>query len=236
LDQDPETLRRIEQLITSIYLEKNGPNPESLPLPTDEEIRAAYENSGSEFATPERFRVALIEWRRYQKGTAEKDLELRREVERIAVELAAKSSDPTAFAEAARQHSSDRVSRYQGGDVGWVESGRKAQSLPGPVVEAIGRLQTTGDLSPLVETPTGFYLVKLLAHQAPAIRPLTEVRNELVHRLVRNRKASQAEQFEKGLRAGLQIEIRHEALERVPVPETRIAQSSPPPSPTRSRR
>ena len=236
LDQDPETRRRIELLITSIYLEKSGPNPDSLPLPTDEELRTAYEQSGTEFATPERFRVALIEWRRSPKATAEKDLELRQETERIAAELAAKNSDPTAFADTARRHSSDRTSRYQGGDVGWVELERKAHPWPSPVVEAISRLKSAGDLSPIVETPTGFYLLKLLAHQAPSTKPLTAVRSELVHRLVRDRKASQAETFEKDLRAGITIEIHPEMLERVPVPETRMAQSSPPSSPTRTRR
>lgn len=236
LDRDPETQRRIDRLVASIYLEKHGPDPEKLPLPSDEEIRVAYEKSRSEFATADQYRVGLIFLKRSPKATSEKDLECRRSAERLATDLASKSANPNAFTEAARQYSEDRASRYLGGDVGWVELGRKAYPWPTEVVQAIAKLKTDGELSPLIETPTGFYLLKRLAYQPPGFKPLTEVRDELVHRLVRTRKSSQAEQFEQDLRAGLQIEIREDALARIPLPETRLAQAAPPASPTRTRR
>ena len=229
LDRDPETQRRIDRLIAAIYLEKHAPNPESLPNPSDEEIRQAYEQRRSDFTTPERIRVGLIYLRGSPQASVEKSLELRQSAERLRADLDPAASGTATFANLARQHSDDRTSRYQGGDIGWVELGRKNHPWPDAVVQAMSRLQSAGDLSSVVETPSGCYLLKLLAREGAGFRPMEAVREQVTHGLLVARKAALTERFEKDLKEGLQIQIHSDAVARVPMPERRLANSTPQP-------
>lgn len=229
LDQDPETRRRIERLIASIYLEKHRPDPDQIPTPTDEEIRQSYDQKRAEFATPERIRVGLIHLRGSPKASTEKAHELRQTAERLRADLDPTAGGTALFADLARQHSDDRTSRYQGGDIGWVELGRKNPPWPEPVVQAMSRLQSAGDLSPVIETPSGCYLLKLLAREGVGVRPLEAVRDEVIHRLQVARKAALTERFENDLKAGLQVQVVPDAVARVEVPPRRLANSTPQP-------
>jgi hypothetical protein len=236
LDQDPETRRRIERLIASVYLEKHSPDPDQIPAPTEDEIRQSYEQRRSEFATPARVRLAMIHLRGSPKASEEKTAELRQKAERFRAQLDPSAGGNASFADLARQHSDDRASRYQGGDVGWVAVGRTNQPWPEAVVQAMSTLQTAGDLSPVVETPSGCFLLKLLAREGAGFRPLEAVKEEIAHRLLVARKAALTQQFENGLRAGLQIQILQDAVAHVPVPERRLAQSTTPQPPALPRR
>lgn len=226
LDQDPETRRRIDRLIASIYLEKHSPDPDTIPAPTDEEIRQSYEQRRGEFATPERIRVALIYLRGSPKASGEKAHELRQTAERLRACLDPTAGGSVLFADLARQISDDRTSRYHGGDIGWVELSRKNPPWPEPVVQAMSRLQAAGDLSPVIDTPSGCYLLKLLAREGAGVRPLEAVRDEVTHRLQVARKTALTDRFETDLKTGLQVQVVPDAVARVVVPERRLANAT----------
>ncbi len=79
------------------------------------------------------------------------------------------SPDVPGFGPLAVQYSDDDDTRALGGDLGWFPA--SADGFPGgdAVRAAAAALEAPGSLSPVVETPTGFHLVRLVNRRnAPA--------------------------------------------------------------------
>ncbi|SEI60384.1 peptidyl-prolyl cis-trans isomerase D [Allopseudospirillum japonicum] len=97
------------------------------------------------------------------------------------------------FAQLAREHSQDPASARQGGDLGWI----LPDTLDPAFEQALFALQENSDISMPVETPFGLHLIQLLDQRAPEIKPLAEMRAQLIQDLqaqpLRERMASLSE-------------------------------------------
>lgn len=78
------------------------------------------------------------------------------------------------FAEVAREHSDDPASRESGGVLGWFT----VDDMAPPIRSVILNLEP-GGVGDVVRGDTGYYVIKLLAHEAERIAPLDEVRKDL---------------------------------------------------------
>lgn len=91
------------------------------------------------------------------------------------------------FAELARLYSDDPGSASRGGDLGFFSLGRTVK----PFEDAAFALKNVGDLSPIVRTPFGYHIIKLLGRKKSAT--LDEEREELKSMLRRNPEKINAE-------------------------------------------
>lgn len=82
------------------------------------------------------------------------------------------------FAALAKTYSDDPGSAEQGGDLGWVEVGQMVK----PFEDALYTLKK-GEISELVETEFGYHLIRLDDVRGAEVKPLAEVRDELVEKL-----------------------------------------------------
>ncbi len=82
------------------------------------------------------------------------------------------------FAELAKTYSDDPGSAGQGGDLGWVEAGQMVK----PFEDALYALEK-GETSDLVETEFGYHLIRLDDVRGAEVKPLAQVRDELVDKL-----------------------------------------------------
>lgn len=71
------------------------------------------------------------------------------------------------FHEAARQFSQDRLTAYQGGDLGYFAQG----SMYPPVNQALRQLEP-GDISPVIQSPVGFHIFQLTERHPDNLRLL----------------------------------------------------------------
>jgi len=78
------------------------------------------------------------------------------------------------FAEVARQRSDDRASREAGGTLGWFAPDELAPAILGILVGL-----EPGEIGDVVRGDTGYYVIKLLAHEPERIAPLDEMREDL---------------------------------------------------------
>ena len=147
-----EGLERIERV-----------GPASLPSPA--RMRSFYEEHKEEMLRPDCVRLRVIRVARKRKdpilGVVEVP-EAKRKAEQIAARL---SLSPQKFAEYARNHSEDPETADRGGLVVYrAPWGRTdlvpRNDLPGWLREAVEALEA-GQVSPVVETPEGFYIIKL---------------------------------------------------------------------------
>lgn len=84
-------------------------------------------------------------------------------------------ADPTLFEALAQERSQDPGSAAQGGDLGWI-----VKETLVPEVEAAAFELPKDQISGVVESPFGFHVLKVTDIQAPSIKPLADVRDELV--------------------------------------------------------
>ena len=137
----------------------------------DEDLASYYEQNKSRFGQPERRRASHIMIEVPAGASEDARKAARAKAEDLAKQAAA---DPAQFAELARKNSQDAGSAANGGDLGWLAPGM----LSGPLEKAIFS-QSKDQVSGVVESPSGFHVIKVTEIQPAAIKPLAEVKDQI---------------------------------------------------------
>ncbi|WP_376690738.1 peptidylprolyl isomerase [Wenzhouxiangella sp. EGI_FJ10409] len=218
--EDPEFRRLVERMIVQ-RLRQQEMETELAEAPiSDADVEAYYREHIDTFTRPERRRIAML--RVDRPGGAEEDAEqarMRIEEARQAAEQL--PTETTHFGEVAVEYSDDRSSRYQGGVVGWlVDQSQQRYRWDEEVIDAAFALEETGEISPVVTTASGYYILRLAELEPGRVTPLEQVADGIRHRINRER----AQRFESGfverVRQSHQVEIEQELLAEIPPPDS----------------
>jgi len=106
------------------------------------------------------------------------------------------------FATLARANSSDSGSAQNGGDLGFFPKGQMT-----PAFEAAAFKLKPGTVSPLVETPFGFHIIKVIERRAPRTAPFAEVSGQIKDFLLQGQREQKLEQFVEQVKAKGKVEI-----------------------------
>jgi parvulin-like peptidyl-prolyl isomerase len=173
-DRRPEVVSQMErareQVLLSSYMNDLARPPADFP--NEQELLAAYNANQAEFALPRQFRVAQIFVavpKDVQKADADK---LRKKAEDIAKRAQSKDAD---FARLAQANSDHKASAEQGGDLGWM-----AERDMIPEMRTLIPTLAKGEVGKPVRTEQGWHVIKLLDLKPAGLRPLTEVRTQLI--------------------------------------------------------
>lgn len=214
-EQTPEMQRLIRQLVISHFKEQRFPTT-NVVVET-KEIEVAYEAEKSRYALPAAVRSAAIFVSRPFAASAEKVAEVRKKAEEI-LHAARGTTNAESFSALAVRHSEHQLSRYRGGDLGWLARG--GGGADAALVEALFAVPVPGEFAPLIETPQGFYIARLTEKREAGFKPIESVRSTIRQQLSRE-KAERAElDFYASMRAGLAIQIFRDRVEAVPAPPT----------------
>ncbi len=134
----------------------------------NEDVESYYKQNQARFGQPERRRISHILVQVPDNATEEQRQAAREHAEDLAAQAAAK---PEGFADLAKKFSQDAGSAQSGGDLGWV--------APPGLEQAISEL-SKGQVSGVVASPAGFHVIKVTDFQPSSIKPLAEVRNQIV--------------------------------------------------------
>lgn len=134
------------------------------------ELEKFYRRNLDRFEVPEQVRVAHILIR--MAGDAGETLRQQKRAQ--AEKILAEARSGKDFAQLARQHSEDPGSAAKGGDLGFFRRGTMIASFE----EAAFALKP-GDISGIVESPFGLHIIKCEGRIEAAVRPLTEVADEV---------------------------------------------------------
>ena len=157
-----------DQALAELYLQSIS--QPAAGVPSDAEVRAAYESNLAAFAVPRQFRVAQL-FVSEAKGVDEG----RRRAEELARRARAKDAD---FAALARAESDEKGGAKAGGELGWLT---EDQLVPG--IRATVTALAKDQVSDPVRLDDGWHVVKLLELKPASIRELSEVREALAARL-----------------------------------------------------
>jgi hypothetical protein len=196
-DLDDEGLRRLIQrdLIIARYLDEKVYS--GLNVDEDAVERFYRENSGS-YLTPERARVQHILIQVKEWTDPAEVLRGRARAEHVRAEAAAGGD----FASLARRYSDEPASAARGGDWGVIERRSYGAQFDTLVFNLAG-----GGVSAPIASHLGFHIVKVLQRIPAEMRPLADVRGEIVSLLRRKEAEKLMDELRESLRRKARIEI-----------------------------
>lgn len=130
----------------------------------DKQIQTIYRAEPQRFMLPEEAHVRHI-------LIAGQDEAARSKAEKILADLRAGAD----FEQLAREHSQDTGTAPKGGDLGFFSKGKMVPAFE----QAAFGLKKTGELSPVVQTPFGFHIIRLEGRKPATVKPFDEVKDQL---------------------------------------------------------
>jgi peptidylprolyl isomerase len=111
--------------------------------------------------------------------------------------------------------------------MGWIATEPAVDELSDPLVVAVRALAKPGDFSPVIETPTGFHILRLLETRPPSTRPYSEVAAEIRYSIQQEKRERSRLALQARLQEGLPIETNRTLLETLPMAQAPEKPSSP---------
>lgn len=184
------------------------------------------------FTSPERRRFAIITFPASSSPTPEVRAEREQELARIREQSLAERAVTQDFGSLASRYSSHPGSRRNGGDVGWLTRAQAERAWPAAVVEAAFALSDPGDISHLVPTAEGGYLVKLMERQEGRLASLDSVRERIRREIVRTREEQADASMLREIRSHHRVETHPETLQalKLPLADAQRSMAQRPPS------
>src|SRR5262245_37828385 len=142
---------------------------------TEAQAKEFYDHNKETFKIPEQIHALVILLPVIEKEGAPSKAESKR----LADEARAKAAAGEDFASLARQYSQD-PSAQRGGDIGWVPRG-----VMFPASEQVAFALKNGEVSPVLETPKGFTVFKVLDRKPESIAGFDEVKQSLMQDMSR---------------------------------------------------
>lgn len=237
LDQEPAIRQAMENVLIGRLMERElTPRREALQI-TPEAVRAAYEAELERHTRPAQVRLAILHLELDPKASPARRAETRSRMEEAraqALELPPpqRARGVAGFGPLAIRYSDDAVSRHRGGDIGWLDEGQASTRVPPEVVETGWRL-AVGEVSEILETPTGFHLVMTTDRRDRTVIPFESVQAGLRQSLlVRGRKdLDEAFKLETARMVPSRVDTAAVAAVTLPVAEPLVArhrESQPP--------
>ena len=213
LDQDPEIQRTWQQLLIA-KLRENELEPQlASAQPTPEAIKAYYTSNQAIYTEPAQRRIALIHFQCPPNLQPKKQQELHQRAKDVRQQALAQASEssPKDFGNLAAKYSHHRASRYKGGDIGWLRSDNTRWEPE--IIETAFALETTGQISELIETEQSLFLLKLLEVKDATVKPMTEVQSMIQHKLLQEKQRTTETQFIQQARDAVNIKIYKDILD-----------------------
>jgi len=170
---------------------------------TEDELLAAYETRLATYITPALPRFAIL----YRKGrdTAELAAALEEAVALFESDRAGATNNERlqGFGKIAAEHSEDTVSRYRGGDVGWIGEGN-ASRIPEEVL-GVGRTLEVGEVSETIIVNDEVYVIMKSAERESAQVEFKEALPGLRSRLLAEKRTEMETKFKESLLDGMEV-------------------------------
>lgn len=168
----------IEELIAiEKLLEKRG-----MKKPTDEEIKAFYENNKKRFKRPHQMHLYQILIKVGPKAAEKLWMDRKEKIQSFRKQI---TSGESTFEQVARQHS-DGTSSGKGGDLGMVGAKRLSKHFGKDTLGKLKKLEK-GKISKPIRTSFGWHLFKKTDEQMPGTLPFEAVKQRIRSHLKKKR-------------------------------------------------
>ena len=226
---DPLVQRELENQKLARWLERTLQARKDAVTVSDGDLRQAYEADLAAHTRSARVRLAILYRRLGRHDSEERRATLRAELEAARERYLADPDGVTqkgripGFGTVAADASEDTVSRYRGGDLGWLERGRTGYRWP-DAVTATGFALPPGQPSDVLATGDGFYVVMKTGEREPRVTPFEEAAVSLRRQLLRERQEAVEQAFKRNLLASAEVRIDAVQAARLELPALKSMQ------------
>ena len=163
---------------------------ETVQVP-DADVEAFYTQNKAQYSTEGRVRASHI----LLKTEGKDDATVKARAEALLAQAKAPNAD---FAALARANSEDEGSAVNGGDLNYFGKGQMV-----PEFEAAAFGLKPGQISDLVKTTFGYHIIKVVDSQPETVRPVADVKPEIIDQLKWQKAQQQAEEIGKAMEAAI---------------------------------
>ncbi|MBL9135676.1 MAG: peptidyl-prolyl cis-trans isomerase [Verrucomicrobiales bacterium] len=202
----------------------------------EEAIAAHYQAHAKEYLSPERRKLAVIHVPLPPAAASERRARLEQELGAMREQAVLQARQVRDFGDLAATPASLVASRRNGRDSGWLTRAQANLAWPAQVAETAFSLSAPGDVSPIVTTEEGWFLLKLIERQDGRVVSLDIVRERIRRELARLKEAASEDALFAELRSRHRVECfpdRWSASELVGAPSERALAQQPPSLPAR---
>jgi peptidyl-prolyl cis-trans isomerase C len=215
LDKDADvqlTLRKVmvQKLVQRNFADQAG--AKDLPEP---ELQKYYEDHKAEFQQPKKVRLAAVVFNA-PAGSPDHAKKVAAAKKALAQVKAAEKTNTLAFAAAVTQYSEDAASKAVSGDLGFKTRDDLERTHGKGLAEAAFALKP-GELSGVVETAQGVYLLKATGVQEEVNRPFDSVKAQISSKLFREKRTKDFDELVKKLKEEAKVVVNDAELEKVAV-------------------
>lgn len=214
LHRTPDFVGRYAEELARLYVEKTFEEPFKKKLPTEEEVRAFFDENASRLGRPKRIRLAHVAFLAASTDAAARQ-EKRRAAEKALAEVRRSSGDEYAFGGIALTRSDDPRSRAAAGELPFLTQDELATRIGVEAAEAAYALAPGRLAERVIETEQGFQLVKVLAVEESREASYDGLRDSIRARLTADRREKAFEEFIAAIWKDADVTIDEKALEKL---------------------
>jgi hypothetical protein len=220
---EPEARRERENQMLAQWLERTLLAEKKRVSVSDEELRARFRERTADFTRPAMVRLAILYRRVSPRDQRDKNDDTASALKQAREEFlrdrsaATQSGRIPGFGTVAAKASEDTVSRYRGGDLGWMEAGSKEFRQPAAVVEA-GCVLPAGGVSDVLRTEQGLYVVMKQDERGSKTMSFEEAAPALRRQLLRQKEDAVERDFRGNLLARIAVSVDTGRVARLTVP------------------
>ena len=220
LEKDPDVQRRYRNILVSALRQKEiGKEMANVQL-TDEELQAYYRKNIQQFTVPLRIHLAEI-MIPVEPGISGKKLaDLKKKMMQCRKKALAEKGSDRSFGELAAEYSEDAFSRSRGGDRGWLQKGQIYPRLEPAVLSAGFALTKPGQISDVISTEKGLYLLKLMDRLPEKVLPYPNVEARIRQEIMTQKRAALEKQFYGEVLKSVKVETFPKVLDSINLPES----------------
>jgi peptidyl-prolyl cis-trans isomerase C len=215
LDKDPDVRNTIRKIMVQKLVQKKfqpDANPADVP---EADLAKYYEEHKAEYVRPRKVRVhALV--LNAAKGTPDRAKKLALAKKSLAKIKAEEKKNPMVFAQEVAALSEDQASKQLAGDLQFRSQDELTKAYSKAVADAAFALKP-GEYSNVIETDTGFFVLRFTGEQPEMNRTLDQVKTQIAAKLSRDKKTKEFDEWMKSLRENAKVTIDEKALEAVEV-------------------
>lgn len=228
LQNDPEFVEIVKKTLAQKALQTQL--EKAAAQPTDDELKAWYENHLADYQRPETVQVQDLFLAADSKDTARRRARSAEAEKLRGKARGLKANDESGFGELVKASSDDALTKGLGGDLRPMPLGDLQARYGAEVAEAAKGLQAPGDISPVIATEKGFHLLRLKARTPAHTLPLEEVKMQIKNRLSSERRTAASEELMTRLKSESGYSLDEAALAQVSIPTQGMPGLSAPPT------
>ncbi|HTP51648.1 MAG TPA: peptidyl-prolyl cis-trans isomerase [Anaeromyxobacteraceae bacterium] len=216
LANDPDVQNTLRKAMVQKLVQRKFSEGDPTKDVSDAEAQKFYDEHKDEFQKPARLRLTGDFIAATDKNRAAKSSQAKKAYNQLkAGEKKNPAGAQVALQTLAKDSSDDAASKAAGGDLGFKTKDEYAKQFGAPFADAAFKLKP--DDTVILETPQGFWIVRVTGRQDEINRPFEQMKVQIQNRLFREKRTKEFDEFVKKLRDDAHVTVNDAELEKVSI-------------------